>query len=312
MAVEGSLPILLIPVYRGGRFFEQAFDSIVPCLQWFDRCIVSLNGMETDADRVTAHRLGDFCDLQILETHRILNPVQHLLFIANALTKRLGLDVDAQLFILCHDDLLRRSSFEELDEQAWRGFRSDMVGFGDFYTFTNDDPPGLVYQESWFSRTGRIGPQPRSDFVKTQCAYKRQHDPFTNLSGVRVSVGVFHSTLRYFALTGSRTGMRIEYSLIINRRIRSLLNYVPPLVCVRVRYDSAGALTTRKDFVASELRYAIWLWLNTRTVDECRQLFAGDYSPRGVWLLMNVVLLHRYYEFQGSLKSFLVRIGVLK
>jgi len=303
------LPILLIPVYQGGRLFGEAVDSVMPCLSWFSRVIISLNGLNVDDDRATALRLMDLCNLEILETQMNLSAPSHADFIYSQLSDKLQLPLDTQIFILCHDDLLSKDGFKALKMDFWQSFRSDWVSLGDYYAFSGTSPVSRFRHESWFARYDQSIIRPQSAFLSTQ--YQRHDDPFTNVSGMCASLAVLRSTTRFFALTGSRSGMRFEYSLIVNKRVNHVVNFRPPLVCVRERADSEGAMVTRRDFVASELRYAIWIWINCKSVAGVGSLLRGQYGIRGLLWLIRVCLLHRYYDFLGLARSILVRIGFI-
>ena len=105
--------------------------------------------------------------------------------------------------------------------------------------------------------------------------------------------------------------MRLEYSLIVNRHIQKIINFEPPLVCVREHSGSAGARVTRKDFAASELRYAIWMWMNCESASSLKQLLQGQYGIAGLSKLAQICILHRYYELLGWARSWLVKGGVI-
>jgi hypothetical protein len=297
-----------MPVYRGGALFKEAIHSVRPCLPWFERVVVSLNGDDTREDHSTATELANECNLTILQTKETLTPVKHLQFIVDQLHKR-KLSADTQLFILCHDDLLNKSGFDQLDQEQWQSWTSNCISLGDYLVFGQESSPEMGRYECWFDRYDTVTRRPRSSFLLTQ--YQRHDDPFTNFSGMRLSVAVMSSTIHFFAQTGSKTGMRLEYSLIVNKRIQNVVNFEPPLVCVRERNDSAGARVTRKDFAASELRYAMWMWLNCQSIASAKQLAQGQYGVSGLFNLVRICLMHRYYELLGWMRSRLVRANVI-
>jgi hypothetical protein len=298
-----------MPVYNGGQMFKEAIHSVLPCLPWFSRVIISLNGKETHGDHAIALELADDCDLTILETEEILTSVQHLQFIVNHLNQKMLLAPDSQLFVLCHDDLLHRPGFERLDQEQWKAWRPDCISLGDYLVFREESWIASPRHECWFARYDTLTSRPKSAFLKTQ--HQRHDDPFTNLSGMRLSLAVLSSTIHYFSRTGSKTGMRLEYSLIVNRHIQEVINFEPPLVCIREHSGSVGARVTRRDFAASELRYAIWMWMNCESVSSLKQLLQGQYGFTGLLKLVQICLLHRYYEFLGWTRSWLIKGGVI-
>ena len=303
-----SRPILLLPVYRGGQMFREAIQSIQPCLPWFESVVISLNGENVDGDESTARELNQWCRLTILSTRRNYTSVQHLHFISRQLSKSMRLPAHTPLFILCHDDLLHRPGFERLDQKQWEEWDPSAISLGDYYAFGRGSSGKSLRQECWFARYDALNSRPKSAFLKTQ--YQRHDDPFTNLSGMRLSLGVLRSTVRYFSLTGSRSGMRMEYALIVHKAIENVINFDPPLVCVREHSGSVGANVTQKDFAASELRYAIWIWLNCRSVGAWNLLLQGQYGVGGLIRLARICLLHRYYGLLGRIRSWLVTVGV--
>jgi hypothetical protein len=309
MSTKKKLPILLIPVYKGGQLFSEAIDSIIPCLPWFDQVIISLNGVDVWDDKATALRLVDRCRLTILATNRTLSAVRHLRFILKQCFKSLRLTSSDQIFLLCHDDLLCKKGFDALDYESWLNFCSDWVSLGDYKAFSNGTSLDLARHESWFSRYDSLCIRPQEEFMKTQ--YTRHDDPFTNASGMRMGLGVISSISRYFVATGSKSGMRFEYSIIVSKRVSHVVNFFPPLVCIRERPDSEGAIVTRSDFAASELRYAIWIWINCKSYSQMQVVLRGQYGIKGLLWLTRLVLLHRYYELQGRIRSKLVTIALI-
>lgn len=309
MSISKSLPILLIPVYKGGDLFSQAVDSVIPCLPWFSRVIISLNGTDTSDDHASALRLADRCHLTVLQTRKNLTAARHSRFILKQCFKSLELTSGDQIFLLCHDDLLCKKGFDALDYESWLNFRSDWVSLGDYKAFRNGTSPDFARHESWFSRYDSLSIRPQEEFMKTQ--YTRHDDPFTNASGMRMSLGVNSSISRYFHATGSKSGMRTEYAIIVSKRVSHVVNFFPPLVCIRERSDSEGAIVTRSDFAASELRYAIWVWINCKSYAQMQALLRGQYGIKGLLSLIRLVLLHRYYELLGRIRSMLVTIGLI-
>ncbi|MEB3257573.1 MAG: hypothetical protein VKN83_04545 [Cyanobacteriota bacterium] len=310
MGKKRPLPILLMPVYKGGVMFEQAIDSVIPCLPWFSRVVISLNGNDTHEDRAIAVGLAGHCDLTLLETRRILNPVQHLHFIAKYLSQKMLLAPDSQLFVLCHDDLLYKPGFDHLDQKQWEVWGSDCISLGDYHVFKDDTSLVKHRDECWFARYDSQTSRSKQAFLMTQ--YQRNDDPFTNFSGMRFSLSLLRSTIRFFTMTGSNTGMRLEYSLIVNRQVKVIKNFNPPLVAVREHSGSAGAKVTRSDFTASELRYGSWIWVNCESPASLKQIYHGQYGPKGMARLVRISLLHRYYELLGWARLLLVSGGLIR
>lgn len=265
-------PVLVIPVFRGGEFFREAIESIIPCLPWFSQCVISLNGVDTEEDKKTALRLKEHCQLTLLQTGRMLTSTQHGLYIAKAMTPKLRLGRKAQIFILCHDDLLSIEGFKQLDMEEWQSFGSDCVSLGDYWVFNDSNRFEAAAHRSSFAASKTTQKRSRQVFFDMQ---NTGVDPFTNVSGMRMSIDAFAKTLRYFVRTGSRTGMRMEYAYVLNKTVSSVISYSPPLVRIRSHPNSEGAQTSYADFFPSELRYLLWMWLNCRTPREIREISRG-------------------------------------
>jgi hypothetical protein len=181
--------------------------------------------------------------------------------------------------MLCHDDILHEKGFDALDYASWLNFCSDWVSLGGYKVFSNGASPDLARHESWFSRYDSLCIRPQKEFMKTQ--YTRHGDPFANAFGMRMSLSILSSIFRYFAATRSTTGNRLEYSIIVSKSVSHVVNFPTPLVCIRERSDSEGAIVSRSDFVTSELRYAIWIWINCKTYTQIQALLRGGTAPGG-------------------------------
>lgn len=305
-----GFPSLLVPVFRGGSFFQEAVVSIKPCLGWFSRCIISLNGAETSEDRSTAMQLSPLCELIILDTKRDLTSVQHGMFIVNQLISTLKLDMNSQIFTLCHDDMLSLTGFQALDLGDWCRLDPHSISLGDYLIFKDGEPASTVVHKTSFDQRSKERTRRRTQayFLNMQnCGI----DPFTNISGMRMTLAIMKSTLKYYRYTGARIGIRMEYSYISNRRIESIVNHNPPLVVIRTHPKSEGALISYKDFIPGELRYLCWLWLNCKSVHQLRGLCRGRYNFKTFLWLSRKTLEHRYYDFLGFLRSLLVRLGLI-
>lgn len=310
MKSASSLPVLLIPVYRGGFFFQEAVGSIKPCLAWFSRVIISLNGADTTEDRVTASQLAPLCQLHILETKRELTSIQHAIFIANQLGSRLGLEKKSQVFTLCHDDLLSLEGFQALNQDDWKTTDPHRISLGDYIVFNDGEPSSRGIQKTSFENSQADNRQrPQSHFLAMQ---NQGIDPFTNVSGMRMTLAVFYSTMQYYQYTGARIGIRAEYAYLTNRDIRSIVNHSPPLVLIRAHPNSEGAKITYRDFIPGELRYLCWLWINCKTLHDFRELQKGRYGLQTLLWLSCKNLQHRYYDLLGMLRQLVLKIGIPK
>jgi hypothetical protein len=305
-----NYPSLVVPVFRGGEFFQEAVDSIKPCLPWFSRVIISLNGADTTQDRATAMQLAPLCQLHILETKRDLTSVQHGVFIANQLVSRLGLEKKSQVFTLCHDDLLSLEGFQALNQEDWKQPDPHMISLGDYIVFNDGEPSSHGTYKTSFENSQVEGRQrPQSFFLEMQ---NQGIDPFTNVSGMQMTIAVIRSTLRYFKCTGARIGIRAEYAYISNREVRTIVNHNPPLVIIRAHAQSEGAKITYGDFIPGELRYLCWLWLNCKSLHEFQELQKGRYGLKSLLWLSSKTLQHRYYDLLGFLRQLAARLGLRK
>lgn len=303
-----TLPWLLVPVFRGGSFFQEAVDSIKPCLPWFSGCIISLNGTETAHDRETAMQLAPLCKLHILATGKELTSVQHAFFIVKQIGSRLRLDILTEIFSLCHDDLLSIEGFKSLDQEDWSRQDPFTISLGDYLVFKDGEPIGSsVHKTSFEDQKSKTRKRPQSHFLQMQIS---GIDPFTNVSGMRMTVAVLSSTLSFYKYTGSRVGLRMEYAYICNRAVDSIINYDPPLVFIRSHPQSEGAKATYRDFIPGELRYLCWLWINCKTLQDLQALQKGRFNLRAFLWLTNRTIQHRYYDSLGLLRGAAVSLGL--
>lgn len=307
MNKQAELPVLLIPVYRGGSFFREAVNSIKPCLPWFRSCVISINGKDATEDRRCASSLAPLCQLTVLETGRDINAMEHIYYIANQLTFGLGFSKSTQLFIFCHDDLLAFQSFQSLDMAHWHGHGMRTISLGDYITFKDGESPNTGTGKSSFPGVSQSHRISRSSFFVMQ---NSGADPFTNISGMRMSLDVLVTTLQFYRWTGSRSGMRIEYALATNKRVQTIINHCPPLVKIRSHPNSEGSIRNYSEFIASELRYAIWLWLNCTSFTDFKALLKGRFNIKNVIRLTVMTLKHRYYEQLGKLRSMAIKLGL--
>jgi len=308
MNKSADLPVLLIPVYRGGAFFREAVASIKPCLPWFRSCVVSINGKDATEDRQCATSLATLCNLTILETGRDIGPLDHASYILNQLIFKLGYNKATQLFIFYHDDLLSYQAFQSLDMADWSGLDNRTISLGDYISFVDGESPNAGSHKSSLlpgeHQSHRIS---RSSFFLMQ---NTGNDPFTNASGMRMSLDIFMTTLQFYRWTGSRSGMRWEYALTTNKRVQTVINYCPPLVKIRSHPNSEGAIRNYNEFIASELRYALWLWLNCTSLADFKALLKGRFNFKRIVWLSETSLKHRYYELLGNLRTMAIKAGL--
>ena len=307
MNKPAELPVLLIPVYRGGAFFREAVNSIKPCLPWFRSCVISINGKDATEDRRCASSLAPLCQLTVLETGRDINAMEHIYYIADQLAFGLGFSKSTQIFILCHDDLLAFQSFQSLDMADWRGYGMRTISLGDYISFQDGESPGSGICKSSFPGANQSHKISRSSFFLMQNTDK---DPFTNISGMRMSLDILLTTLQFYHWTGSRSGMRMEYALTTNKRVQTVINHCPPLVKIRSHPNSEGSIRNYKEFIASELRYALWLWLNCTSLIDFKTLLKGRFNIKKIIWLTMTTLKHRYYEQLGNLRSMAIKAGL--
>jgi len=275
------MPVLLVVVYHGGKYFRECVESIKPCVQYFSSSIISINGSEPDEDLQAASQIALLLSTSIFVTGKELTSVEH----ANSIQRQLQNlpNSDQHIFVLCHDDLLVYDSFRYLKRDSW--LRTDpSLSLGNYNVFHEN---GDVSHKSAFC--DNTSAHPTADRAQWRDSLCNPRSTYTNVSGMRMPSQVLIDAVKYMVRTRSENGLRAEYIYAAHHHIDVLYCYNPPLVAIREHSASEGANKSHIQYHGSELRYIIWLFINCRSCDEIGKLLLSEFG------------LHYFIENLGQL-----------
>ena len=205
-------PVLVLPVYRGGRKFDRALSSLRSAEPFFRRVVVSLNSPSDSPDLAA---LNDYLSqipskVEAIHTLEELPWMAHQYFWLDYLEKTGEASTDWVLWF-AHDDQLRPQGMEALSDEngSWTlGDRTIYLGpWGMRY-----DPPGGMYDgpadsplESWTSFP-LDGPLRLS--VGEWIAQQLEQPTYINMSGCITQLASFQAMRRF--PVSKPGGMRIE------------------------------------------------------------------------------------------------------
>ena len=260
MVATSVQPVLVLPVYRGGKKFHRALDSIVSVQQHFKRIVISLNGpMESD----DAHWARTFTreqipQAEIIQTGTELPWMEHQYFWLEYL-ERAGEDANSWILWFAHDDQLRARGITALvgADGSWplNPGTTYLGPWGMRY-----DPPGGMYEgpadaplESWTSFPIN-GPLRLS--VAEWIAQQLEQPTYINMSGCLTQLASFQA-LRKFPVA-KPGGMRIEMATAAAPNNRYVEELPEPIVITHtspVTDRTNYAKVARKD----DVHMAAWL-----------------------------------------------------
>lgn len=100
---------LLIPVYKGGAYWQECWQSVTPLAHKFDRILVSFNYSELQRQDLQVVEADKLKNLQILVQSQLLSFTDHIVSIVQQV------ETD-YIFFLCADDWLLKDGVEEARE----------------------------------------------------------------------------------------------------------------------------------------------------------------------------------------------------
>ena len=237
-------PLLIIPVYNGGDFFRDCYESVIGKESSFEMVFISLNGTPTGraADQETLKSFGKPAEnVVLLETPTVLSSFDHQNFLIDAVSKRYS--DDRLVMSLFHDDvLLRAPSRDECNPES--------VILGDWRNLLE---------------SGLITALKRSPISPTEwmSSFLFHRIP-TNGSGMVAPLGVMRDVS--LSLRKWRTGVRFEYLLCTHSSVKSLCAVKEPLVSLRIHDMQEGANVDLPSFVRGEAMFMAWLFSHRRAV----------------------------------------------
>lgn len=219
---------LLIPVYKGGGYWRECWESVKENLSFFDGVYISFNFSELQEQDIAV--IQDFHSDKIhwLRQDRKMSAVEHMMKLNEWLRP---LPLSGFVFHLCHDDLLCREGLEELSR--FELTEEDAV-FGPFHFF---DDQGIM-REMTVREFHRADGQPLS--AAFFASLQEQRNPTYSLSGVMIPAKVFQTP--YQPWQDLCYGYRSELLHLCNPYVRQIFQGFHPSVKIRLHIGAEGSL----------------------------------------------------------------------
>jgi len=252
-------PILVIPVYKGGKYFEQMLDTLKLAEDLFSNVVVSFNGDESDLDQGIFQRsaVSSFHNILTLRTAAPLSAIRHMHFWVSFLKD--NFHRDTPIFTICHDDLLLVENTRRFLNEC-----PDLDGacvIGDWEVFIDEKPEILKIRTTFPPNVTKVSVL---ELLNWQNSFASSKKKFTNLSGMIVALRVLSSVSAIYHYLPDSYGARIEYCLATSRHNKEIIRALPPLVRIREHSNQQGKTVPKLSGIADELRYRLWLLFNLK------------------------------------------------
>ncbi|MCE2692997.1 MAG: hypothetical protein LW645_01830 [Verrucomicrobiaceae bacterium] len=252
-------PVLVIPVYKGGKYFEQMLDTLKLAEDLFSNVVVSFNGDDSGLDQGIFQKstISNFHNILTLRTTTPLSAIRHMHFWVGRLKD--NFHRDTPIFVLCHDDLLLVDNV--------RGFLNDHSDFdgvcvmGDWEIVYDEKPETLKIGTTFPPGVTQVSALELLNWQNSSASSKKK---FTNLSGMIVALRVLSSVSAIYHYSPDSYGARIEYCLATSRHNKEIIRALPPLVRIREHSNQQGKTVPKLSGIADELRYRLWLLFNLK------------------------------------------------
>lgn len=261
--------------------FQDALNSVLPCVECFQKILISINNTDPLSDKCIIDRVLGLSKTTVLTTYRNLNPAQHFVWIAKWLKARVA--GDQMVMFLCHDDLLLPDQIESARSKLEQRYPATDIFMGDYVVFGD----GHSFPEKFKTEQGTVSAIPAplraANAVPKEewlAAQEKNGHVFTNMSGVIVSVSIVCDVAKFLKLSCGRKGCRTEYMLATHRSVQSIRRFTQPVVAIRQHANQEGANVRPAEYLSDEMRYNLWLWLNSGTIQNLGQRLKGLHGAR--------------------------------
>ncbi len=225
---------LVIQVYRGGDYWREAWQSVQPCLNYFQGVYISINYSEIQEQDIALIAGCDSDKVHWISHKNYMTAREHGEKIYQWLS---SLQLQGHLLILCHDDLLVKEGVEEV--LSFSG-KEDEAVFGSFLYFDQENkyrPIGvrqfsLASSEAWDS-----------------VAFARflfDHRCMISVSGIVLSVSAYAKNMP--SVLALKHGCGSEFVLMVNPQVKRIRQTKFPLVKVRLHTESEGHIAHQFPF----------------------------------------------------------------
>lgn len=266
--------ILVIPVYKGGRFFEECLESLRGAIDCFQRIVISFNGPEAEGDHAAfvKSRIGESGKVDCLFPFGNLGSVEHTAFIHERLSGQWR--GDTPVFLLAHDDLIEGGALRRFVSTA--PLDGSSFYLGDWISFEDGASSGEERHSALPEGCLSLG---IGAWLSYNWSRPSRH-VYTNMSGMIASLETLRQVAAWYRMTGSTTGARYEYCMATARQHQRIQRSPEPLVKVRHHAGQEGRRIDGLSAMSDELRYRIWMLFNLRGGDFLEH---GLWGPWGVW-----------------------------
>ena len=218
---------LLIPVYNGGDYWRECWDSILRNQDVFDQIFVSINKSPKQEEDVAVVSSCKLEKLHWIRQDEKLTAVQH----GMRLDRWCGsFHPEGHVFILCHDDILLREGLLKLKELD---LKENDAAFGPFHFFSQE---GSI-REITVREFHREDNQPVS--AESFCFLQDQQAFTYNLSGTILPSVLFRIPRAPWHFL--HYGCRSENCHLCNPYVKRIWQTSEPTVKIRTHSGSEGA-----------------------------------------------------------------------
>ena len=229
---------LRIAVYRGGKLWQECWDSVKKNLDLFEGVYISFNYSETQDADIALIRNETSEKIHWIKQEKTLSAEKHGILIDRWLA---DFHLNGHIFILCHDDILSREGLLELKE---KNLKADEAVIGGYCFFSDDDKSNREIIAHEFCNDSNI-PITTEQFI-SQFEYK-----MLNVSGIVLPTSIFaHKNLPWQMLW---YGCWAELCYLANPYIKNIYQMMSPTVKVRWHQSSETSHTPKNAFLYDSL-----------------------------------------------------------
>lgn len=270
------LPVLLIPVFRGGDDFKRCLKSLKNCAHLFSKIFISINGSQSSEDESSIMQSDVYQHSpSILKTDENLSAVQHIIWITCQLKSQIS--GDDKIFLLCHDDELNQQHYEKwLPIHLASNINTAWIGN---YKVVNMSLNGSIIS----SLPSTAISQPLS--CKEWLIYNSQQSNghvFTNASGICVPFYALEDVANFWTFTRARIGGRFEYMMLSHKLINGISCCPNPIVTIHESLGQSGRNRSNENISRDEIRYSIWLMLNAKNAADLFYVMRSQWGVSGI------------------------------
>ncbi len=274
---------LVIPVYRGGKFFRDCWESVRPFSDCFDSILVSLNRCDEFEDDLKYLNQNRVSNLTIIYPSEYLEPVEHFLYIFKHVQTR-------WIFPLCHDDMLVGENLEKQMDWLLPILQQGSTSIFGNYIIIDETGEELGIVDELAGTT-----MPIDRFIR----YDSMKNWYTNVSGVIYDANNLKRHLHI--VKRFKKGFRFEYFLLTLPHVSFVCSPQLPMVKIRWYPGQEGRQPYRDAELSDEMLY--WLLQARWRADNFRDDFFNN--------IVIPILKGRSHLKWGDLATHSLAVGLL-